>query len=82
MEIVDDDSWIARLDTIEDLSDADFEDKPALKILDVYRRLFATRIYPKFSIRTDKGQEASNTMREIGPVNGDLMDLWMKQWGF
>lgn len=81
VEAVNDDTWVARLDAIEDLSDADFEDKPALKILDVYKRLFATSIYPKFSIRTDKGQKASNSMRKIGPVDGDLMDLWMKQWG-
>ena len=80
VKVVPDDTWIARLDAIEDISDADFEDKPALKMLDVYKRLFATNTYPKFGIRTDKGREASNTMCKLGPVDGDLMDLWMKQW--
>ncbi|KAJ5153496.1 uncharacterized protein N7482_009974 [Penicillium canariense] len=80
VEAVDDNAWIAHLDAVENPSDADFEDKPALKILDVYRRLFATTTYPKFDIRTEKGQKASDSMRKIGPVDGHLMDLWMNQW--
>jgi hypothetical protein len=80
-ETVDDNTWLATLDAIEDLSEPDIENKPALKILDVYRRLFATNMYPKFGIRTDKGQKASGSMRHLGPVNEHLMDLWLDQWG-
>ncbi|KAJ5338907.1 hypothetical protein N7452_005635 [Penicillium brevicompactum] len=82
LEIVDDDTWLANLDAIEDLSESNIVNKPALKILDVYRRLFAKNTYPKFGIRTDKGQKASSSMRSLGPVNGHLMDLWLNQWGF
>ncbi|KAJ6033651.1 hypothetical protein N7444_011422 [Penicillium canescens] len=81
VDTVDDNTWLASLDAIEDLSESDIENKPALKILDVYRRLFATNTYPKFGIRTDKGQEASSSMRHLGPVNEHLMNLWLDQWG-
>ncbi|KAB8263537.1 hypothetical protein BDV32DRAFT_146354 [Aspergillus pseudonomiae] len=79
--VVADETWLARLDSIENITDADLANKPALKILDVYRRLFAKDTYPKFSIITNKGQHASYTMRNIRPVDADWMDLWMKQWG-
>ncbi|KAL4876608.1 hypothetical protein BJY04DRAFT_231506 [Aspergillus karnatakaensis] len=81
VEPVDDAAWLARLNDIHDISAADIETMPALKILDVYKRIFAPDVYPKFGIRTDKGQEASSTMQDLGPVDGQLMELWMDQWG-
>jgi len=54
---------------------------PGLKLLDFYEGLAVEEgSLPRLA--TDRTAEASVTLRELGPVNADLMVNWCKQWQF
>jgi hypothetical protein len=54
---------------------------PGLKLLDFYEGLAVEEgSLPRLA--TEHTAEASVTLRELGPVNRDLMVNWCKQWNF
>lgn len=57
--------------------------KPALKIMDFYRVLskegYGSSGPPA---ETKQAQAASETMRNLAPINTALMENWIRQWNF
>ncbi|KAJ5908197.1 hypothetical protein N7495_000879 [Penicillium taxi] len=76
--------WIAALSAFANPTEADFNDKPALKILDFYRSLNGEHGKSSMAapVQTTHAQGASETMRTLGPVNAALMETWLRQWNF
>ncbi|KAH8703509.1 NRPS-like enzyme [Talaromyces proteolyticus] len=72
--------WVKELEVYSNPMKADIEDKPSLKILDFYRNLNTS--HGGYIAETTKAEAASETMRNLQPINKDLMDNWLKQWGF
>lgn len=54
------------------------EANPAVKLIDFFEEN-RHALKPKFS--TINSQEMSKTLENLRPVNGNWMELWMKQWG-
>ncbi|KAL5339881.1 NRPS-like enzyme [Aspergillus crustosus] len=74
-------SWVDKLASIENPTDEDVAEKPALKLLPFFRGL-ATGKAMAAEISAEKAKAASSTMAGMGPVNGKLMANWLRQWGF
>ena len=71
--------WVAKLKSIDGKNkQAELAEKPALKILGFFEEL--QKVEP-LKFETENGQEASKTMREMGPVKGEWMDEWLRQLG-
>ncbi|OJD14718.1 hypothetical protein AJ78_04973 [Emergomyces pasteurianus Ep9510] len=85
VEIVDPRKWIATLDTITNPTQADLQDKPALKILDFFRGAFtggAEHSGNPIVLDTQRTQTASKTMQLLKPIDHDILNTWMLQWRF
>lgn len=80
--MVDLQRWLAALDTIANPTEADLENKPALKILEFYWGLLDNAGRWISPVETVRALSASETMRRLGPVDAPLMENWLKQWGF
>lgn len=83
MEPVDLSAWVAELESIQDPTDADVAEKPALKLLGFYQGL-ADESYATISVDLDvqRAKEASATMRSLQPISPPLMSNWLRQWQF
>lgn len=76
LEIVSYEEWLGELqNSAEQEHD---EGNPAVKLIDFFEEN-GKELKPKFS--TAKAQELSKTLATLGPVNGEWIELWMKQWG-
>ncbi|PGH06213.1 hypothetical protein AJ79_06601 [Helicocarpus griseus UAMH5409] len=85
VEVVDPQSWIASLEAINNPTQSDLQDKPALKILDFFRGAFAVQSNSDAKpthVETRKTQDASVTMQRLKPIDEDIMNTWMLQWRF
>ena len=72
--------WIKDLESIDYKNNPqELSDKPALKILGFYKSLLPST--DPLTFETDNAQEASKTLRDLGPVKGEWMEGWLKQWG-
>lgn len=80
IEVVGITEWLKKLEESAKSNDADAKQNPAIKLLDFYRSLSQDSIMSKLD--TKDTEEASKTMRELGPVGPDWMKLWLKQWNF
>ncbi|ODH53244.1 hypothetical protein GX48_00440 [Paracoccidioides brasiliensis] len=83
--IVEPRTWIASLEAIANPTQRDLQQKPALKILDFFRSVFAAGIdgHGKPAVlETHKTQEASITMQRLKPIDQEIMNTWMLQWQF
>jgi hypothetical protein len=59
------------------------QDKPALKIVDFYRGLSKQGYGSSGSpAETKRAQAASDTMRNLAPIDTALMENWIRQWNF
>lgn len=76
LEIVSYEEWLGELQTSAEQEHD--EANPAVKLIDFFEEN-GKELKPKFS--TSKAQELSKTLATLGPVNGEWMELWMKQWG-
>ncbi|KAI9935093.1 hypothetical protein MW887_000714 [Aspergillus wentii] len=57
------------------------QDRPALKLLDFFKGIQGSgKGQPLFEVKQSKA--ASKKMRELPPIDGAIMDNWMRQWGF
>lgn len=84
MEPVPLEQWCRSLASITDPTETDLRDKPALKLLDLYRCLSADGVAPGPRPQLDirRAQAASETLRCLAPIDPALMNRWLDQWGF
>lgn len=78
---VDFDAWIKVLESISDPTEEDFKTKPALKLLDFFRRL-ALGNHMSVPFETTQARGASDEMRRSQPINVAMMERWIDQWRF
>lgn len=81
-DVVDIHDWMAALEAFSNPTDGDLQDKPALKIIDFYRGLASSHGTFTSMMETAKTQSASKAMRVLGPIDGAIMENWIKQWQF
>ncbi|KAI9729228.1 MAG: putative NRPS-like protein biosynthetic cluster [Cirrosporium novae-zelandiae] len=80
-EPVDLSTWVHALEEVRNPTPEDFETKPALKILSFYQGALNGAKESGVPMSVERTKEASRTMREIKPIDGELMENWLKQWG-
>lgn len=81
-EVVDIHDWMATLEAFRNPTDGDLQDKPALKIIDFYKGLASNHGTFASVMETVKTQAASQAMCDLGPIDGAIMENWIKQWQF
>lgn len=74
--------WIEELERIEKPSPEDLSTKPALKLLGFYRSLVQGEGALSVPLSVERTKEASVTMQSLGPISGELMGNWLRQWNF
>lgn len=74
--------WIKGLEGITNPSAEDISSKPALKLLDFYRGLVEGEGMLSAPIELTETKGASKTMRSLGPISGELIANWLRQWEF
>ncbi|DAA77804.1 TPA_exp: putative NRPS-like enzyme [Trichophyton benhamiae CBS 112371] len=74
--------WIAELEKIQNPSDQDMLEKPALKLLPFYKSLVEGEGALSVPICVRRAREASKTMQSMGPISANLMATWINQWQF
>lgn len=79
---VDLSEWIRDLESISNPSAEDIAAKPALKLLDFYRSLVEGEGAMSAPIGLTETMHASKTMRALGPISGELLTNWLRQWSF
>ena len=80
-EVVPLSDWLEELERIDvDLIDeSELTAKPALKVVSAIEELMDARTEITYS--TERGVNASQSMRELGPVNVGWLQGWLRQWG-
>ncbi|KAL4739539.1 acetyl-CoA synthetase-like protein [Aspergillus similis] len=79
--------WVEALEKSA-TGEVDLEKNPGVKLLDTYRLavLASTKVTDGEAARggfaTERTEKASETMRRMEPVTGELMKRWCKQWRF
>ncbi|KAH0280592.1 acetyl-CoA synthetase-like protein, partial [Aureobasidium melanogenum] len=76
LQVVAYEEWLSDLQASADGEHT--EANPAVKLLDFFEEN-RHGLKPKFS--TINAQEMSETLASLEPINGQWMELWMKQWG-
>ena len=81
VEIVPFGEWVEALrkSAPETFKKQDFEQNPAIKLLDFFEGLPSAKM-PRLS--TVETQKRSRTLREMGAIEPTDMERWMRQWGF
>jgi len=79
--------WIETLERLDGTDPCELTTKPAIKILDFYRRLEGARSRSGSATAGSEYSTAhviavSKTMAELAPVNMGWMDIWLNQWGY
>lgn len=74
--------WVNELGSIQNPSDKDILEKPALKLLDFYRGLANNSQALSVPLRVSNAQKASQTMECLQPVSHAQMLNWLQQWNF
>lgn len=74
--------WLKRLRASSASSTVaqDFSVNPALKLLDFYAGLLDSESIPP-RLETERTELESPLLTEVGPVKGDWMKKWIRQWG-
>ncbi|GAB7350310.1 hypothetical protein MBLNU459_g0944t1 [Dothideomycetes sp. NU459] len=80
LEVVEFKDWIAALRKLP-ATQEEFQRVPGLKLLDFYEGLVSDQGgLPRMA--TTHTAQSSSTIRELGPVNKDMIVNWLKQWNF
>ncbi|PYI36626.1 NRPS-like enzyme [Aspergillus indologenus CBS 114.80] len=74
--------WVADLETIQDPSDCDVQEKPALKLLAFFHGLADNADVLSADISVERTRKGSETMASLGPVSPAQMANWLNQWNF
>lgn len=75
-------SWVGELSKIQNPTPAEVAEKPALKLLGFYEGLEDSTNMMSVPLGTERAQEASMTMKSLGPISASLMRNWLAQWQF
>ncbi|GLA05490.1 putative NRPS-like protein biosynthetic cluster [Aspergillus niger] len=75
-------NWVADLETIQDPSDRDVQDKPALKLLAFFHSLAENADVLSADISVERSKKGSKTMASLSPVSPAQMANWLNQWNF
>ncbi|MCJ1463036.1 hypothetical protein MMC07_001640 [Pseudocyphellaria aurata] len=75
-------TWLKKLraSSASSTSAQDFTVNPALKLLDFYEGLSLAESTPA-RLDTVKTERECDLLTEVGPVTGDWMSKWIRQWG-
>ena len=71
--------WIRKLEKIVD-EGLDAEQNPAIKLLEFYQNAATAKQRPRM-LSSHRAEEASVTLQNVGAVNNDWENIWMRQWG-
>ncbi|KAL3959271.1 hypothetical protein ACCO45_007433 [Purpureocillium lilacinum] len=76
--------WVARLEASADDADVDADRNPAIKLLDTYRGMVEANRAGLGHVYFDMKRtvEKSPTMRNLGPIDAELVRNWCEQWKF
>jgi len=76
--------WVARLEASADDADVDADRNPAIKLLDTYRGMVEANRAGLGHVYFDMNRtvEKSPTMRNLGPIDAELVRNWCEQWKF
>jgi thioester reductase-like protein len=80
-KIVSWDEWVNALEVLGGEDEVMLDEYPALKILEFFRR---SRVDPgkkATKFETANSEMASLTMKELNPINEDMLGHWMDSWG-
>lgn len=75
-------NWVADLETIQDPSDRDVQDKPALKLLAFFHSLAENADVLSADISVERSKKGSKTMASLSSVSPAQMANWLNQWNF
>ncbi|KAF9895335.1 hypothetical protein FE257_000239 [Aspergillus nanangensis] len=75
-------TWLGELEGIQNPSDWDVREKPALKLLDFYRGFTGGDDMLSAEVETANTCQRSPTMAGLGPITAGHMVNWINQWGF
>lgn len=79
-KIVPLEEWVQSLELLVTSGDADLRELPAAGLLDFFRMLANRQENSIPSMEVTNAQVASPTLREIGPVDEEIMEVWLRQW--
>ena len=73
--------WVKRLRASAEgtASEGDLASNPAVKLMEFYESLLSEESSLP-SLETEKTKEASQTLRDLNPVQGEWMVRWIEQW--
>ena len=71
--------WIQKLEKSVD-EELDMDQNPAIKLLDFYQSAAKAKQGPRM-LSSQRAEEASATLQNVGAVNNDWESIWMRQWG-
>ncbi|KAL8788720.1 MAG: hypothetical protein Q9213_001534 [Squamulea squamosa] len=74
--------WITRLDALDTSDPSILKDHPAIKILPFFRDLARRDRGVGCRYITDKGVRDSATMAGLRGIDGEAMEVWLRQWGY
>ena len=74
--------WVQRLraSSASSTAEQDFSVNPALKLLEFYEGLLDSKS-TRPRLETVKTERECPLLTEVGPVTGDWMKMWIRQWG-
>lgn len=79
-EIVSLQEWVQSLELFATRRDADLHELPAAGLLDFFRMLVDREKHSMPNVDVTNTQVASPTLREIRPVDEEMMAMWLRQW--
>ncbi|CAI7653292.1 unnamed protein product [Penicillium glandicola] len=74
------DEWVQSLELLIAGEGANLRGLPATSLLDFFRMLSTQQDYPKPALEFGNSQRDCATLRAIGPVDEQLMEVWLRQW--
>ena len=72
--------WIDRLEKFDGLDEAVRADKPASRLMDLFRGFAENKGDVVFE--TARATGVSKTMAAMKPISPALMKMWLEKWGF
>ena len=71
--------WIQKLEKSVD-EELNMEQNPAIKLLDFYQKAAKAKQGPRM-LSSQRAEDASATLQNVGAVSNDWESIWMRQWG-
>lgn len=72
--------WVRHVELRVATEGVDLRNIPAAGLLDFFRFLVSREEFPKLELSVKNAQANSSTLRNVDPVNANLMDVWLRQW--